>query len=149
MEEGAKGLLCSADLTTTGTFEPTNGTGIDPAEGGCIPLGKWTVDVTVASKGNCQDVLIKNQYVYTVTEDPEAIRDRWVTVYDQDPNATLSSLSFNIEGPCNGIFIHYSADGKQMATLRPTTNPEAGSLTISGTGTFELYSESQLTTGGL
>lgn len=147
--EGAVGLQCSSELTTTGTFEPTNGTGLeadpdDPTVQSCLPVGKWTVNVAVADKGTCQNVTVLPQYVYTVTENPvEADRGRWIISYDQDPNNTLSKLSVTIEGPCIGIFTHLSPDGKEMITLRPSTDPTKD-LTLTGSGTFELFNNSQL-----
>lgn len=152
---GAVGLQCSADLNVTGTFAPTDGVGggtdpEDPESGwSCIPVGTWSLNVEVADQGDCSEVPILSQYVYTITEDGmDTGRADYVTVYQEDPNGDLSYLKVTIEGPCIGNFEHFSSDGTQVTTLRPFVDTDGGDFTIGGVGTYELFAESQRDNAG-
>ncbi|MCG8424736.1 MAG: hypothetical protein MJE77_43150 [Proteobacteria bacterium] len=146
-DQGALGVLCTADLSVTGTFAPTNAPPApdpnDPNDPGwsCVPEGKWTVDVQVSDQGNCSEVPIAAQYVYTVTVDAET--EEYIATYGDDPNSDFSYLKVSIEGPCIGNFEHFSTDGKQVTTLRPHTADNPDDLTITGSGTYELFNSSQ------
>lgn len=147
---GAVGLQCSAELSVTGTFAPTDGMGggtdpEDPESGwSCVPVGTWTLNVEVADQGDCSEVPVLSQYVYTITEDNQDTgRADYITVYQEDPNGEFSYLKVTIEGPCIGNFEHYSSDGKEVTILRPFVDTEGENFAIGGTGVFELFAESQ------
>ena len=133
--DGTTNALCEATLLMSGTFAP-NGPGVD-ADGACIPLGTWTVNVAVENMGTCESVPTIGQYVYDVIEDEGG----YVATFRADPTSERIFTNISIEGECQGHFEHYSADGKQYTMLKPYTNAD---FTLGGIGSFEVYAEDQL-----
>jgi hypothetical protein len=130
------GFNCQAELAITGAFTP-DGAGVD-AEGSCVPTGTWTLEVTVSDQGDCTEVPATGTYVYTVIEDELG----YDVVYTDDPNSDYTFAKVTVEGPCQGSFEHYSADGTQLTLLKPYT--ETDNVTLAGSGVYEVYPDDQL-----
>lgn len=134
---GTIGLTCEAELALTGTFEPV-GTGLGE-EGDCDPVGTWTVRTEVVDQGDCAEVPVATEYVYTVTKDEYG----YLVTYSEDPESLYSFTKVTIEGPCQGNFEHYSEDGTQRTLLKPYTTNEDVTV-FAGSGYYEVYDEDQL-----
>lgn len=125
---------CTAELAITGSFA-VEGT---PDEG-CYPLGTWTVVASVADQGDCATVPLAGEYVYSITEEPET--GLWIVTFPADAQNPNIDLKVSGEGGgCSGSFVHISADGLEYLVLKPYLDEGV----ISGSGTFELYKESQI-----
>ncbi|HUH02281.1 MAG TPA: hypothetical protein VML75_09805 [Kofleriaceae bacterium] len=134
-DPGAIGRTCEAELSVTGSFVP-DGTGLDE-EGGCLPMGAWTLNVEVTSTGDCDAVPVAGEYKYTVVEDDAG----YEVIYEGDPTSMYTFGKITLEGPCQGSFEHYGTDGLSLTLLKPYTTPE---LDILGIGTYETYETNQL-----
>lgn len=134
---GTIGLTCEAELGLTGTFEPV-GTGLSE-DGDCDPVGTWTVRTEVVDQGDCAEVPVATEYVYTVTKDEYG----YLVTYSEDPESLYSFTKVTIEGPCQGNFEHYSEDGTQRTLLKPYTTNEDVTV-FAGSGYYEVYDEDQL-----
>lgn len=134
-DPGAIGRTCEAELSVSGTFVPV-GTGVD-ADGGCVPMGDWTLNVEVTSAGDCEDVPVAGEYKYTISEDDAG----YLVTYEGDPAGMYTFGKITIEGPCQGSFEHYGTDGLSLTLLKPYTLED---FSILGVGTYETYETSQL-----
>jgi hypothetical protein len=130
---------CTAQLTLSGTF--TAPAALDPA-GGCQPAGMWVVMATVADKGMCANVPLKASYTYTLTGSGRTTQLMYSTSAGEQFTGAVNASG---SGGCEGAFDHIIADGSNFdeLNLHPLLpNPTAGgtTLTITGTGTFDLWS---------
>lgn len=135
-DDTAIGLACEAQLAITGTFAP-EGTGVSE-EGDCDPIGTWTLRVEVEDPGDCAEVPLQPEYVYTVTKDEYG----YLVTYQDDPESLYSFTKVTIEGPCQGNFEHYSQDGMERTLLKPYTLDPV--TTFAGSGVYEVYDNDQL-----
>lgn len=139
--EDPKEVVCRAQLAVTGTIELSQA---EPADRqGCWPVGTWTIDVTVADPGECDDVPIAEQYVYEIVlSDPNNTDAGWEYVFPADPDNEYIFLKVTEGGGrCQGSFEHYSDDRKQFTILRPF---EESDNVLAGVGEYEFYVEPQL-----
>jgi hypothetical protein len=133
---GTLGLTCEAELSLTGSFEPV-GTGLSE-DGDCDPVGTWTVRAEVSDPGDCAEVPLEAEYVYTVIRDEYG----YLVTYAQDPESLYSFTKVTIEGPCMGNFEHFSEDGTQRTLLKPYTTEDL--TAFAGVGAYEVYDGDQL-----
>jgi hypothetical protein len=128
--------LCEAQLTLTGTMTPP---GTPPTmDLGCVPQGTWTVEVTVASLGDCDAAPVPTEYTYSV----EGTGHNETITLTNNTTQETQSLQINDpgDGTCMGSFTHiWPSDdgGYHYVTLRPDAQSWDG--TISGTGTYQLW----------
>jgi hypothetical protein len=130
---------CTAQLTLSGTF--TASATLDPT-GGCQPDGMWVVTATVADKGMCANVPLKASYTYTLSGTGRTSQIAYSTAAGEEFTGAVTSPG---NGGCEGTFDHVVADGSNFdeLNLHPLLpSPTAGgtTLTISGTGEFDLWS---------
>jgi hypothetical protein len=136
-------LLCSAELTTTGTF--TVGTP-KPAEiNGCWPIGTWTFTVAVGAHDCSAAPTPLAQYQIRVdrdltAEDPDYT---WIYSYLTDPNDMTANVSVTSGGGglCEGIVMVYANDGKTVWNMHPGLQAD-NSLT--GAGEYEEHTVNQV-----
>jgi hypothetical protein len=130
---------CTAHLTLTGTF--TAPAALDPA-GGCQPDGMWVVTATVADKGMCANVPLKASYTYTLTGTGRSTQLMYSTSAGEEFTGAVNASG---SGGCEGAFDHVMADGSNfdevnLHPLLPTPTAGGTTLTITGTGEFNLWS---------
>ena len=131
---------CTAQLTLSGTF--TASATLDPACG-CQPDGMWVVMATVSDKGMCASVPLKGSYTYTLSGTGRTSQIMYTKAAGEEFTGAVTSPG---NGGCEGAFDHIVADGSNFdeLNLHPLLpNPTAGgtTLTISGTGEFDLWSQ--------
>lgn len=131
---------CTALLTLSGTF--TASAALDPV-GGCQPNGMWVVMATVMDKGTCASVPLKASYTYTLSGTGRTSQ----IAYDKAAGEEfIGAVTSPGNGGCEGAFDHVIADGSNFdeLNLHPLLpSPTAGgtTLTITGTGEFDLWSQ--------
>jgi hypothetical protein len=130
---------CTAQLTLSGTF--TAPAALDPA-GGCQPAGTWVVTATVADKGMCANVPLKTNYTYTLTGTGRGTQLMYSTSAGEEFTGAVNASG---SGGCEGAFDHVIADGSNFDELNlhpllPTPTAGGTTLTITGTGKFDLWS---------
>ncbi len=142
------GQQCVAHMTATGTFAPNtatpppNGWG----NGGCWPAGTWTFSLAVTDN-NCPAAPTPlAQYSFKGVETTDMNGDPVVntfTLITPDPSLqrNIVKVSEGGAGLCAGEVDLYSTDGKQVWSLQPEINFD--NATISGDGSFEIYSTDQ------
>lgn len=134
--DGIPGLLCTAELSVTGTLTPSPDA---PPDDGCVPNGTWEVSLALEDMGECDDVTYDASYTYEVTGSPA--EGGYTVTYVEDPENPNVYLKVKGQGgACEGSFEHWSADGKTLLLIKPYEED----LTIGGSAYFEVYSESQL-----
>jgi hypothetical protein len=130
---------CTAQLTLSGTF--TASATLDPA-GGCQPDGMWVVMATVADKGTCANVPLKASYTYTLSGSGRTSVLMYTKAAGEEFTGAVSATG---TGGCEGSFDHVLPDGSNFdeINLHPELPiPTAGTtLTISGTGEYDLWSQ--------
>lgn len=131
---------CTAQLTLSGTF--TASATLDPA-GGCQPDGMWVVMATVADKGMCASVPLKASYTYTLTGTGRTTKLMYSTSAGEEFTGAVNASG---SGGCEGAFDHVIADGSNFDELNlhpllPTPTAGGTTLTITGTGEFNLWSQ--------
>ena len=133
-------IQCTAELTMTGTF--TAAATLDPTMG-CQPSGTWNVTVTVSDMGECSSVPLKASYVYTVV----GTGPNSTISYEGTGDETLLQISAGGDGSCQGSFEHiFPASGGnfhqlEMGPTIPEPATATTTLTIGGTGTYNLWKE--------
>lgn len=135
-------VVCSADLTLTGTFAVTDP---QPAEiGGCWPVGNWQFTASVTNNTCATAPQLAPSYAFSIARDlasPEPDYNFTMTVTaPSDPAATIGIQS-SASG-CTGLMAVYSADGKTYQNLHPAQQG-AGSTTLIGHGTWEVHTTDQ------
>jgi hypothetical protein len=132
-------IACTAELTMAGTF--TAAATLDPTMG-CQPAGTWAVTVTVADQGTCASVPVKASYDYSVVGTGH---DASIT-YQGTGDETLLQISATGDGACSASFEHINAASDnfnqfELHPLVPEPTAAVTTLTIGGTGTFNLWTE--------
>jgi len=134
MDELPDYIDCLADLSMTGSFVPP---GEPPApDAGCVAEGTWTVSVAVADAGTCSTVPVVSSYLFDVVRDGGGTLS--ATYAAQGDQHFAFSVSSNT-GDCKADFQLAAADGLSLIILRPLETEGV----ISGSGSYEHYSESQ------
>jgi hypothetical protein len=129
-------LVCRADLALTGSLTPPDPA--PPGDGGCSPLGTWTVSLEIADPGDCGDVPLAASYVYQVTGGPET---GYQVTYPADATSDHIFLKVTSEGGvCQGNFEHYAADGRALLLIKPFADGAA----LAGQAAYEEYSAPQI-----
>jgi hypothetical protein len=131
---------CTAQLTLSGTF--TASATLDPL-GGCQPDGMWVVTATVADKGMCANVPVKASYTYTLSGTGRTTQLMYTKSAGEEFTGAVNATG---SGGCEGVFDHVIADGSNfdelnLHALLPTPTAGGTTLTISGTGEFDLWSQ--------
>ncbi len=129
---GAQDIICEAELSLTGSLAAA----ATPDD--CIPTGTWTVNVTVADDGGCEDIDIAGTYVYEVTGDQEV---GYTYTFPNDPdNENILLKVSSVGASCQGDFKHYSDDAMTVIVLKPFEED----LALSGSGTYTVASGPQI-----
>lgn len=130
---------CTAQLTVSGTFTASGA--LDPTAG-CQPAGTWAVTVSVASMGDCTTVPVKTSYSYTVSG---AGRDTQLMYTKASGEDFTGAVEATGTGTCEGSFDHVVTNGAKFdeinlhPSLAKVTDATQTTLTITGTGTYNLW----------
>ncbi|MDB4957783.1 MAG: hypothetical protein JWO36_5352 [Myxococcales bacterium] len=148
-----RGIQCSSTYTVTGSFvqsdaRPLQANGMPIT--GCWPIGMWTFKVALVM-GTCTPTptpLAQYQFQGIKTTDPgtgdylESFQ--YVPQTSGDPTAnSIAKANTGGVGSCQGELSLFSADGKQVWSLKPELVDETPSSAINGTGEFNVFDADQ------
>ena len=139
-----RGIQCSAMFTVTGSFVQSDPRPADNPDG-CWPVGMWTFTAQAVPNTNTCDPtpvpLPQYQMQGTATTDPTTGEYDESFSYVTDPSAhVIVKANEGGSGSCEGDLSIYSADGKQVWSLKPELNLD---FSIVGAGEFDIYDTNQ------
>ena len=140
-----QGIQCSAALIVTGTFVQGEARPVTNPNN-CWPIGMWTftaaLDTSMPTACSPAPVpLPQYQFSGTTVLDPQTGDELQVFTYLTDPTINnIAKANQGGVGSCEGDLSLYSADGKQVWSLKPEMFLDN---TISGLGEFRVYDKDQ------
>lgn len=140
----ANDRVCSATLTTSGSFVPDPAATPPTGSTGCWPAGTWTFTAAVADNTCSKPPTPEAQYQFKGTQTLDMNGDPVVNTftYLNDPTNTrvIVKVSEGGSGLCEGELDIYSTDGKTVWLLKPELNADNS---VTGDGEYGEFSTDQ------
>jgi hypothetical protein len=143
MPPNPNGRVCTTTLTAAGSFAPTVSTPPPTGWVGCWPAGTWTFQMAVVMNDCTPAPTPLAQYQFIGIQELDANGDPIVDKFNYltDPTVNyIAKVSQEGAGLCEGELDLYSADGKQVWTLKPVLQADN---TLIGDGEFGIFDTNQ------